>query len=46
MRTKKIIPPFAKAAEKGDIMIYFDNAATGGKKPDSVIRAVTATLQG
>lgn len=27
-------------------MIYFDNAATGGKKPDSVIRAVTATLQG
>lgn len=27
-------------------MIYFDNAATGGRKPDSVIRAVTATLQG
>lgn len=26
-------------------MIYFDNAATGGKKPDSVISAVTASLR-
>lgn len=26
-------------------MIYFDNAATGGKKPDSVISAVNASLR-
>lgn len=26
-------------------MIYFDNAATGGKKPDSVLSAVRAALQ-
>ena len=36
----------AQKAEKEIRMIYFDNAATGGKKPDSVIRAVTASLQG
>ena len=27
-------------------MIYFDNAATGGRKPDSVVRAVAACLAG
>ena len=27
-------------------MIYFDNAATGGRKPDSVLRAVQASLAG
>lgn len=27
-------------------MIYFDNAATGGRKPDSVIRAVHASVSG
>ena len=27
-------------------MIYFDNAATGGRKPDSVIRAVHASISG
>ena len=27
-------------------MIYFDNAATGGRKPDSVVRAVTASIEG
>lgn len=27
-------------------MIYFDNAATGGRKPDGVVRAVTACLTG
>ncbi len=26
-------------------MIYFDNAATGGRKPDSVINAVTASVK-
>ena len=27
-------------------MIYFDNAATGGTKPDSVLRAVRASIEG
>ena len=27
------------------VMIYFDNAATGGRKPDSVLSAVCAALQ-
>lgn len=27
-------------------MIYFDNAATGGRKPDSVIQAVKASVEG
>ena len=27
-------------------MIYFDNAATGGRKPDSVVRAVRASIEG
>ncbi len=27
-------------------MIYFDNAATGGRKPDSVLRAVRASMEG
>ncbi len=27
-------------------MIYFDNAATGGHKPDSVVRAVLACIEG
>ena len=27
-------------------MIYFDNAATGGTKPDSVVRAVLSTIEG
>ena len=26
-------------------MIYFDNAATGGRKPDEVISAVTSALR-
>ena len=36
----------ARRRKKGGRMIYFDNAATGGRKPDSVIRAVNASLQG
>ena len=27
-------------------MIYFDNAATGGHKPDAVVRAVRASIEG
>ncbi len=27
-------------------MIYFDNAATGGRKPDSVVQAVKASIEG
>ena len=27
-------------------MIYFDNAATGGRKPSGVLRAVQASLAG
>ena len=27
-------------------MIYFDNAATGGRKPDCVVRAVRACIEG
>ncbi len=27
-------------------MIYFDNAATGGRKPDAVVRAVRASIDG
>lgn len=30
---------------KEDFLIYFDNAATGGHKPDSVINAATAALK-
>ncbi|MBP3434343.1 MAG: hypothetical protein J6K50_03625 [Clostridia bacterium] len=26
-------------------MIYFDNAATGGRKPDSVLSAVSAAIK-
>lgn len=29
----------------GEFMVYFDNAATGGKKPDSVIRTVANSLK-
>lgn len=30
---------------RGNKMIYFDNAATGGRKPDSVLSAVSASLK-
>ena len=36
----------ARGAGKEVLMIYFDNAATGGRKPDSVVRAVAACLAG
>lgn len=31
---------------KEEGLIYFDNAATGGRKPDSVVRAVEASISG
>ena len=38
--------PRLRAGKRGEILIYFDNAATGGRKPDSVIEAVKASIEG
>ena len=36
---------YEKFLRYGEYMIYFDNAATGGKKPENVIAAVLSSVK-
>ena len=46
-RHKAAAPPQAGRKKAEEVaMIYFDNAATGGRKPDAVVRAVRASIEG